>query len=248
ELSLEGYQSSERKLRAEIQKLERHAEVLTDLISANSATDVGAPTRRLKLPPTEVGMPVKKSVAAAPEPPLPSKAAPLAKAVAPARSGKLSRGRLLGIVGVAVVVIAVIVTVVLLTTSGVKEVSVPIEVKDAANVGSLHLELVYDRDILNAVAVESGTAVGDALFEYNINTPGQLMIGLVSNQGIPQDGSIAIVTFEVIGRSKMSTSLSLENVAAYDAATLAAIPISALTGNVAIKDGSFTPPTLLFQP
>jgi hypothetical protein len=248
ELSLERYQSSEQKLRAEIKKLERRSEELTALIQAGSAADIGAPARKPKVPPAETGVLAKKPVAAAREPLPPAKAAPPTKAAAPIRSGRLSPGKLLAIIGGAVVVIAIIVAAVLFMTGGVTEVSIPIEVQDAANVGSLHIELVYDGDILNAVTVENGTAVGDALFEYSIDMPGQLVVGLVSSQGMKPDGSIAIVTFQVTGKSKTSTSLSLENVVAHDATTLDEISTSASAGSISTKDGSFTPPTLLFQP
>jgi len=247
ELSLENYQSSERKLRTEVQKLEQYSEVLTNLIKANSAADIGTPARKPKVLPAEVVVPAKKPAATAQEPLTPPKAAPPVKAAAPARSGKLSR-RLLVIAGGAVAVIAIIVAVILLMTGGVKEVRIPIEVQDAANVGSLHLELVYDRDVLDAIAVEAGTAVGDALFEYSIDEPGQLVVGLVSSQGIQQDGSVAIVTFKVTGKSKTNTYLSLENVLAHNATTLNEISTSASAGSIATKDGSFIPPTLLFEP
>ena len=88
ELSLERYQSSERKLRTDIQKLERYSEVLTVLIQASSAADIGAPARKPKVPPAEIGVPAKKPVAAAPEPLPPSKAAPPAKAAAPGKKGQ----------------------------------------------------------------------------------------------------------------------------------------------------------------
>jgi hypothetical protein len=247
ELSVEKYQTSERKLRAEIKKLESHSELLTSLIQASSAADISAPARKPKVPPAEIGVPAKKPVAAAPEPLPPSKAAPPVKAATPARRGKLPRPRLLAIVGGAVVVIAIIAAAVLFMTGGVKEVKIPIEIQGAANVGSLHLELVYDRAALSAIRVENGTAVGDAMFEYSIDIPGEVVVGIVSSQGIKRDGSIAIVTFNVTGRAKTSIPLSLENVAAHDATTLAEIPTSASAGSLSTKDGSFIAPTLLFE-
>jgi hypothetical protein len=247
ELSLEKYQTSERKLQAEIKKLEGQSGLLTSLIQASSAADIGAPASKPKVPPPEIGVPTKKPVAAAPKPLPPSKAMPPAKAAAPARRRKLPRARLLAIVGGAVVVIAIIVAAVLFMTGGVKEVKIPIEIQEAANVGSLHLELVYDQSTLSATRVENGTVAGDALFDYNIDTPGEVVVGIVSSQGIKRDGSIAIVTFNVTGRAKTSIPLSLENVAAHDANTLAEIPTSASAGSLSTKDGSFTAPTLLFK-
>ena len=99
---------------------------------------------------------------------------------------------------------------------------------------------------MSATAVKNGTAIGDALFEYNIDIPGDVVVGLVSSQGIKGDGSVAIVTFQVTGKAKSDTRLSLENVAAHDATTLDEIPTSASPGSFTAKDGSFTPPTLIF--
>lgn len=225
ELPLEKYQSSDRKLRASIEGLEVKAEEMERLIGAESSADIGVPT--------------KKPGVAVPQ--LPSLPRPTS-----IRGTKLSK-RLLVIVGGAVALIAIIVVAILLMTGGAKEVRVPIEVQDAANVGSLHLELVYDRATLSAIHVETGTAVGDAMFQYSVDAPGGVVVGIVSSQGINRDGSIAIVTFKVTGKSKASTYLSLENVVAHDATTLEEIPTSTTAGSITAKDGSFTSPTLLFE-
>lgn len=227
ELPLNKYQNSDRKLRAITEQLESTAEELNRLIAAKTSADISIPAK-------------KPSISARGLPRAP-------KAVPSARGGVSPKARLLAIVaGAVVVVVAIIVAVLLLRTGGVKEVKIPINVQGAANVGSLHLELAYDRQTMSATAVESGTAVGDALFESNIDVPGDVVIGLVNSQGINGDGSVAIVTFQVTGKAKSATNLSLENVIAYDATTLDEIPTSASPGSFTAKNGSFTPPTLIF--
>lgn len=227
ELPLEKYQSSDRKLRATIEQLEQSSKDLTRLIKAKTAADIGAPA--------------KKPGIAAPE--LPS----LTRVATAARRIKLPGGRLLAMIGGAVVLIGVILAVVLLVPGGTKEVRIPINIESAADVGSLHFELVYDRATLSAIGVETGAAVGDAMFEYSIDTPGQVVVGIVSSHGISRDGSVAIVTFEVEGKTKTATPLNLENVVAHDATTMEEIPTTASAGSFTAKDGSFTAPTLLFS-
>jgi hypothetical protein len=226
ELPLGKYQTSDRKLRAIIEQLESTAEDLSRLIAAKTSADISIPAKKRGIP--------TRGLPRAP------------KATPSARGGMSPKVRLIAIVAGVVVVAAVVVAVLLLRTSGVQEVKIPINIQGAANVGSLHLELAYDRQTMSATAVEDGTAVGDALFESNIAVPGDVVIGLVNNHGINGNGSVAIVTFQVTGKTKSATRLSLENVIAYDATSLDEIPASASPGSFTSKDGSFMPPTLIF--
>jgi len=245
ELSLEGYQSSEQKLRAEIEKLEQYSERLTLLIQADSAADIGAPAKRPKV--------------AAPEVPSPTRVAAPARAAAPAKKVKPRRGRLLAIVGGAVGVIVVVVLAVVLLTPGGKEttgfppegyetidVAIPVDIQGATDVGSLQFELVYDEGVLRAVEVESGTLVSDAMLEYSVDVPGRVIVGIVSSHGISGDGPVAVVAFQVRGDAEMTIPLDLENLVAHDAPTMAEIPATASAGTFTAKDGSFVAPTLVF--
>jgi hypothetical protein len=122
-------------------------------------------------------------------------------------------------------------------SGGTKQIVVPINVSGASVLGALHLELSYDSDILQVVSVERGGLLGaGTLFQYNLDTPGDLIFGLADSHGISGDGSIAVVTFKASGKYKYISSLSMENVLAYNANTLEEIPGTT-------TEGSFNPGT-----
>ena len=242
ELPLGKYQSSEKKLRARIEELEQYSGELTGLIEANTATDIGAAP--------------KKPRAAAPESKLPAEAAPPAKATTPQKGVKPRRGKLMAIIGaVVVVIVAVVLAVVLLApdeggkaglpSGGFTEVKIPVAIQGAANVGSLHFELVYNESVLHAVGVEKGTVVGGALFEYNVDVPGRVIVGLVDINGISGDGSIAIVTFQASEENEITVNLDLSNIAAHAIATLAEIPATYSAGSFTSAGGSYVSPILI---
>ena len=86
------------------------------------------------------------------------------------------------------------------------------------------------------------------MLEYSVDAAGQVVIGIISANGINGNGSLATVTFEVEGESNMTTSLELENVVAHDAVSLVELSSNALAGNFAVEGRSFRAPILVFTP
>ena len=127
------------------------------------------------------------------------------------------------------------------------EVMIPVNIEGAAGVGSLHFELVYDWSVLRALEVEYGMVVGDAMFEYNVDVPGRVMVGIIDSSGISGDGSVAVVAFQLRGEADAGISLELENIVAYDAATMTEIPTTASAGSFTTEN-NYTAPTLLLTP
>lgn len=78
------------------------------------------------------------------------------------------------------------------------EMQLPIRISDAENIGNMDITLTYDDSILSALALTTGAITSNSLFMHNIE-PGIINISLVDSDGINGDGSIAIITFEVIG-------------------------------------------------
>jgi hypothetical protein len=111
---------------------------------------------------------------------------------------------------------------------------VPIEVAGASNVGSMHLELVYDPAVLEPLEVNLGALASGAFPESNLDTPGRIVIGLISADGITGSGQVAVVTFDVPGHDGDTSSLSLENVTAHDADTLGAIQTAVQSGTFSV--------------
>ena len=97
--------------------------------------------------------------------------------------------------------------------------AIPINLSGANDVGSLHIELVYDPSILEVTGVKAGKLAQNAVLDSNIGTPGRAIIGIVSSNGIAGSGAVASVSFKA--KAKTGTSaLTLENVEAYSAETL----------------------------
>ena len=69
---------------------------------------------------------------------------------------------------------------------------------------------------------------------------------MVSGNGISGDGSVAMITFEIQSKDKASVSMVLENVVAHSSADLSKLSVSYVGGDITVKDGSFTSPTMYF--
>ncbi len=128
------------------------------------------------------------------------------------------------------------------------EISVPINLVGADNLGSLEFVLIYDPEVLEVTAVKTGSLAEQALLESSTATPGVLWTGMIDADGISGDGPAAIVSFTVIGGGGSNTQLALQNVVAYDAASLLDIIVEASAGSFSTSDGALSPPSLTFAP
>lgn len=104
--------------------------------------------------------------------------------------------------------------------------------KGAKNLGTLHIELVYDPAILEAISFEPAELTQNALVEVNLDNPGRVVIGIIDTDGIQGDGPVVVISFKPVGQQGNST-LALENVAANNATTLIDVP-------TAVTSGTFT--------
>ncbi|WP_340818997.1 cohesin domain-containing protein [Methanolobus sp. WCC4] len=103
-------------------------------------------------------------------------------------------------------------------TTGAAEsiVEVPINLEGAEDVGSMDISLMYDPAVLQAVGVEAGELGGNAYIESNTASEGKVMIALADSSGINGDGSVAVVSFKVLGDVGSSSTLTLGDVAVHN--------------------------------
>jgi hypothetical protein len=103
-------------------------------------------------------------------------------------------------------------------TTGAKgsTVEVPINLEGASEVGSMDIILTYDADILSAVDVEAGALGKNALIESNTAREGEVIIALADSSGMNGDGTVASVTFEVIGDACTTSYLTFEAVSVHN--------------------------------
>ena len=125
--------------------------------------------------------------------------------------------------------------------------TVPIELRGAPNIGSLHVEMTYDSNAVQVASVQSGTLPPDSLFEYS-STPGRVTIGLVCPDGLSSDWAVATVTFEVLSSAPVGgqTALVLENVVAHSAENLLEVFATSSPGSLGLQDLSVLPPVVSF--
>ena len=127
-----------------------------------------------------------------------------------------------------------------------KEIDVSVYVEGADNLGSLEFVLVFEPTVLEVTRVKAGSLANGALLDSSTRTPGLVWTGMIDANGISGDGPAAVITFAIVGDDESSTSLTLENVVAYDAITLLDMVTRVSVGNFQVKDRSLTAPTLEF--
>jgi hypothetical protein len=131
----------------------------------------------------------------------------------------------------------------IVATAGIADI--PVNLKDAGNVGGLSFDLVYDPAVLEVTAVKAGTLAQNALIDSNTKTPGHLIIGIVSSSSINGSGAVANVTFKSKATTGTST-LTLEKVEAYSADKLQDIRTQVSAGQFNAKDSSSIAPSISF--
>ncbi len=133
-----------------------------------------------------------------------------------------------------------------LSDSASGEVSVPIQARNADDLGAVHIELGYDADVLTPVDVKAGALSGDAMMEYDTDTPGWVVISVVDSAGMSGDGSLAVVEFEVTGDGDGSSPLTLDNIEAWDATNVFDVPAQSTPGSFTSSGNSVEAPLLTF--
>jgi hypothetical protein len=108
----------------------------------------------------------------------------------------------------------------------------------AVDVGSMDIVLSFDPDVLTAKNVVGGDLTACSYFESMINID-NVSIALVDDSGINGNGTIANITFEVIGCAKDERVLILERVEANDIDTFAPIPVTKIDAVVSFVYGIF---------
>jgi hypothetical protein len=247
ELSDAAYNSSRQKLQTSLSRLKQLNEELNTLIDAESSADLAVLVEKLPTPtptptPTPASAPTPARTVRPPLEKVSEKAPEIAKV-----KGKMSSKKRWAVIGGAVVVVVCVLLVVFLLKPGdLKEVAIPVDVESAANVGSLYFELVYDDNKLTALDVGELVSEGDALIEYNIDTPGRILVAMASSSGINGDMPIVMVRFQVKGGEQNQYKFSLENAVAYDGTSLSKLSVSTEAGDYIPKDKSFLSPRLVF--
>jgi hypothetical protein len=120
---------------------------------------------------------------------------------------------------------------------------VPIEVKQAENIGSLMIQLSYDSDVMSALEVKSSQLTTNSMIEYNTKVPGLVLIGIVDTEGVNGDGAIAEISFDII-QNTGTTLILIDQLEAYDVETLIDVQFVTNHGLYSFEDDTLVIPTI----
>ena len=126
------------------------------------------------------------------------------------------------------------------------ELEVPIIGMGTSNVGTLHIELVYDPAVLRVTTVEEGSLTGDVSIHHSAEMPGRVIVGIVDTEGINGQGSLAVVRFDILEEAAITIPLILENVKVWDTLNISRIFPTNIEGSFRSSDLSLAPPILIF--
>jgi len=153
----------------------------------------------------------------------------------------------------AIIIVAVIVAVVFVPgcgggsdDDGGGENIIPIQVNNADGLGALHIELVYDSSIIEVTDVTLGSLGENGQVDYELGTPGRVIIGFIDAMGM--NGSGDVVEIEFTENSDGKSSLVLENVVATDAETLYDMVVQTSAGSLDTNNDASTTPVINIGP
>ena len=144
------------------------------------------------------------------------------------------------------IVIMMLLVLPLTACGGAGASAISINLTNANDVGSLHIELVYDPAIIEVTAVKAGKLAQGAVVDSNISAPGRAIIGIVNANGIAGTGVVASVSFKAKAKTG-SSALTLENVKAYSAEKLQEIVATVSAGQYDTKSKKVTAPSITFR-
>ena len=127
------------------------------------------------------------------------------------------------------------------------QVQVPINLKNASDLGSLEFVLVYEPTTMEFVDIGPGALGADPMIETNLQAPGKVWVGIVDPQGVSGDGSIAVVSFRTLEDGQADSPLFLEEIISHSAATLLDAPSRPVPGMLTASDGWFSSPALVYD-
>jgi hypothetical protein len=102
-------------------------------------------------------------------------------------------------------------------------VTVPVNAANFQGLLAASLEITFDPSILRASSAEPGTLTAGFGYAVNLNTPGSVRISMSNPTMVSGDGSLALITFEVIGVPGSSSDLTIASYTFNDGAIPAEI-------------------------
>jgi hypothetical protein len=115
---------------------------------------------------------------------------------------------LMGLLLIGTASAAVMVTIPSGTVGAGAKATIPISVAGASNLGAMDVTISYDPAVLKFSKAELGELSTNGIVEGNEVQPGVAKISFADTKGISGDGTLLLVTFEVVGAKGASTALN----------------------------------------
>jgi hypothetical protein len=110
-------------------------------------------------------------------------------------------------------------------------VQIPLTLRDAKEkIGNIDLTLTYDLAVLKAGEAQKGGLTTGSIFDFNVTSPGTIKISLADKTGFEGDGSVAYVTFSVIGAAGATSPLKIASASANRASDMASVTLATHDG------------------
>jgi len=116
------------------------------------------------------------------------------------------------------------------------EVKIPINVESAKGCGALQFDLTYDPAVMEVKSVDEGAILSGAMLTFNVPTPGRLKVAVVTQEPLPGDGELAIVSFSV--KDTGQSPLVLDNAKAWEHASNLEMLVSVVPGQFTVTGRS----------
>jgi ribosomal protein L40E len=114
------------------------------------------------------------------------------------------------------------------------EVTLPVSITGAQDLGALQFELLYDEEILEVVNVTQGSGMPPVLLDFNVVQPGLLRVALAGSEPIDGDTRIEV---RFRGLAAGAGAIELQEVKAWALTTGYDLLIEARPGQVTVTTG-----------
>jgi hypothetical protein len=113
-------------------------------------------------------------------------------------------------------------------------IKAPIKVKDAAGVGSVQMDLVFDPKVVEVMAVEAGGLLSNGMVEFNVSQD-RCKIAFVSSDPVTGAGDLLTMTLRLRDDPGVKSPLIAQNVQAWENENLQPMNVTVAEGKVRVE-------------
>jgi len=100
--------------------------------------------------------------------------------------------------------------------SGDQSIEIPISADRCEGLGALQFNFTYDAAVVEPTSVESGSDLSSGLVEFEIKSPGNLRVAMISSNPVKGSGELLKVIFKRVSQEEETSGFALSEVIAWD--------------------------------